>query len=138
MIALIRRIPLSIRRTLFLLAVAAIAFVSLWSRGNIDEHVPETVQRRDYLIHAGCYLVLSALALWSFGRVACPWRSRFTAAAGCALYGLVLEFLQLLPIVGRSCSVKDVLDNLLGAVIGALLLPLSLYPTFKGKSPYER
>ena len=138
MITLLGRIPLSVRRTLFLLAVAAIAFVSLWSRGNIDEHVPETVQKRDYLIHAGCYLVLVSLALWSFGRAARAWRSRFTAAAACALYGLVLEFLQLLPIVGRSCSVQDILDNLLGAVVGALLLPVSLYPDSKGESPHER
>ncbi len=138
MITLIRLIPLSVRRTLFFAAVAAIAFVSLWSRGNIDEHVPETVQKRDYLIHAGCYLVLSALALWSFGRAARPWRSRFTAAIACALYGLVLEFLQMLPIVGRSCSAQDILDNCLGAVVGALLLPVSLYPDSKGESPHER
>ena len=104
----------------------------------LEEAVSETVQKRDYLIHAGCYLVLSALSLWSFGRASRPWRSRFFAATACALYGLVLEFLQMLPIVGRSCSAQDILDNCLGAVVGALLLPVSLYPDSKGESPHER
>lgn len=128
MISLLRRIPVPVRRALLVLAAAAIAFVSLWSHSNIEEHVPDEVQRRDYMIHAGCYLVLAALALWSCGRREQPWRSRLAAVAACFSYGLLMEVLQLLPIVARSCSVKDVLDNLVGAALGALLLPSFLWP----------
>lgn len=138
MISLLRRIPVPVRRAILFLAVAAIAFVSLWSHDNIEENVPEKVQKHDYMIHAGCYLVLGALALWSYGRRARPWRSRFAVAAACALYGLLMEVLQLLPVVSRSCSARDALDNLLGAAVGTLLVPVACWPEPSPHSSPER
>ena len=122
-----RFIPVRLRRVLFALALAAIAFVSLWSHNNLEAHVSHDIQSRDYMIHFFCYLVLSAMALWSFGRRSRPRCSRLFAALLCFSYGALMEVLQTLPAVGRSCSLTDIRNNLLGALVGALL-PRFLWP----------
>lgn len=116
-----RFIPVRLRRVLFALALAAIAFVSLWSHNNLEAHVSHDIQSRDYMIHFFCYLVLSAVSLWSCGCRARPWRSRLFAVLFCTGYGVLMEVLQMLPIVGRSCSLSDMKNNLLGSLVGALL-----------------
>lgn len=124
----LRFVSVPVRRLLFFAALGFIAFVSLWSHDNLEEHVPKEIQSRDFLIHLGCYLVLCACCLWSFGRRAAPTGSRVAAALFCAGYGLLMEFLQLLPAVGRSCSLHDMRQNLIGAVLGAVLVPRFLWP----------
>lgn len=119
-----RFVPVPLRKAAFGAALAAIAFVSLWSRGNIDAHVAPGIQQKDYMIHFACYLVLGFLAVYAHGQKRRPWRSRCVAALFCTAYGVLMEVLQMLPIVGRSCSVSDMLDNFLGATAGALLGPL--------------
>ena len=124
-----RFIPVPVRRILFLVALGGIAFVSLWSHDNLEEHVSEEIQSKDYVIHLVCYLVLCACCLWSFGRRSAPWRSRVGAILFCTLYGVLMEVLQRLPIVGRSCSLDDIRQNFLGAVLAGLLLPRFLWPS---------
>ena len=127
-----RFVSVPVRRALFALALAAIAFVSLWSHENLETYVSEDVQSRDNMIHAVCYFVLAATALWSCGRAERPWRSRILAVLFCFGYGALMELLQMLPVVGRNCSLKDILDNLLGAAIACLLFPRAWWP---GESP---
>jgi VanZ family protein len=121
---LLRLVPVPFRKTFFLLALGAVAFVSLWSRRNVDAYVAPSIQQKDYMIHFGCYLVLGALAVYAYGQERRPWRSRLGAAAFCSAYGVLMEVLQMLPAVARSCSVSDMLDNFLGSVAGAMVAPL--------------
>jgi VanZ family protein len=117
-----------VRRVLFLFALAAIAFMSLLPRADLDAHVPPEVQSRASLIHFVSYLALGACALWSRGRRRAPWRSLGTAVAFCGMYGIAMECLQMLPVVGRSCSASDVAQNLAGAAVAALCTPTWLWP----------
>lgn len=124
----LRIFPVWLRRALFFAALGGIAFVSLWSHGNIEEHVPQEVQSKDYVIHLGCYAVLAACGIWAWARRSAPWRSRALVAAFCFFYGALMEVLQLLPIVGRSCSLSDIRQNAIGAILGALVVPRLLWP----------
>ena len=124
----LRCIPVWLRRALFFVALGGIAFVSLWSHDNLEEHVPKEVQSKDYMIHLACYAILAACGLWAWARRSAPWQSRVLVAAFCILYGALMEVLQLLPIVGRSCSLSDIRQNAMGAILGALVVPRLLWP----------
>ena len=124
----LRRIPVWFRRARFFAALGGIAFVSLWSHDNLEEHVSKEVQSKDYVIHLGCYALLAACSLWAWARRSMPWHSRAVAAILCFLYGALMEVLQLLPVVGRSCSLLDIRQNAIGALLGAIALPRFLWP----------
>ncbi len=124
----LRRVPVWFRRALFFAALGGIAFVSLWSHDNLEEHVSKEVQSKDYAIHLACYALLAACSLWAWARRSLPWHSRVFAAIFCFLYGALMEVLQLLPVVGRSCSLLDIRQNAIGALLGVIALPRFLWP----------
>ena len=75
-------------------------------------------------VPAGLFLVLAVGRWWS-GLLLAP-----LGLLGLALYSLGIEFVQLeLARLDRACDVTDMVDNILGAVIGfgigALALPLA-------------
>jgi hypothetical protein len=77
-------------------------------------------------VPAGALLVL-AVARWRVGWVAAP-----LGLIGLAAYSLAIELLQLeLARIDRACDVTDLVDNVVGAVIGfgvGLVLSLVLRP----------
>ena len=121
-------VPAVFRRVAFGAVLAAVTFVSLWPRTSLDANVPADVQRHDSLIHFACYAVLSACALWAWGRRRAPWRSRLAAWASAALYGALMEAMQALPAIGRSGSWGDARQNAVGALVGILAVPALLWP----------
>lgn len=124
------RIPVSLRRVVFVVVLGVVSFVSLWPRPYLDANVPAEIQSKDSWIHLGCYLALSLCFLWAWGRRNAPWRSRAMAALLSALFGSLMEVLQAIPALGRSCSWGDARQNCLGALLGALALPVLLWPPF--------
>ena len=78
-----------------------------------------------WLFHTLCYASLSGL--WLLSRAARPrgLLPRLDAALAFASLGCALELAQaLLPFVARTCTLSDASANALGALLGALLVPL--------------
>ncbi len=109
------------RRIVLFAAYAAVAFVSLWPRSCVEEYVPGEIQAKDYLIHAVCYLMLAACTAWARGSTARPRRALLFSWLVCSGYGLLMEVLQMMPVVNRSFQWSDVAENALGALAGVFL-----------------
>lgn len=106
-------------------ALAFTLFFSLYPHEAVDATFSEEVQTFDWLFHALCYATLSAT--WLLGRTKRPQGllPRLDAALAFASLGCALELAQaLLPFVARSCTISDASANALGALLGALLVPL--------------
>lgn len=78
-----------------------------------------------------CYSTLAAVALWAYGRTHTPWQSRGITLTFCILFGITMELMQMLPWVGRCCSLADIRDNSLGALLSVLLFPVAWWPQGK-------
>ena len=106
-------------------ALAFTLFFSLYPHEAVDATFSEEVQAFDWLFHALCYASLSAT--WLLGRAKRPrgFLPRLDAAFAFASLGCALELAQaLLPFVARTCTLSDASANALGALLGALLVPL--------------
>ena len=100
------------------------AALSLQPRASVDAMYSPEIQSWDLAVHAALYAALAALACGGFVRRGPgSWRGRLAVWILLAGLGAVLELLQTLPAVGRSCSLSDVLSNAAGALAGALLAP---------------
>jgi VanZ family protein len=112
-------------RVAFGAALAFTLFFSLYPHEAVDATFSEEVQTFDWLFHALCYAMLSAT--WLLGRAERPHGllPRLDAAFAFASLGCALELAQaLLPFVARTCTLSDASANALGALLGALLVPL--------------
>ena len=100
-------------------------YFSLYPHDAVQETFSEEVQAFDWLFHTLCYASLSGL--WLLSRAARPrgLLPRLDAALAFASLGCALELAQaLLPFVARTCTLSDASANALGALLGALLVPL--------------
>ncbi len=116
-------------RAAFFAALAFTLFFSLYPHDAVQETFSEEVQAFDWLFHALCYAMLSAT--WLLGRAERPrgLLPRLDAAFAFASLGCALELAQaLLPFVARTCTLSDASANALGALFGALLVPLPSDP----------
>lgn len=96
--------------TLGALLLAGIAALSLLPIRGPDIDLPNS----DKFNHALAYMVL----MWYFGQLA---RCRLAVAGGLLAYGMSIELLQsMLP--PRSAELADLVANLVGMLIGSLLL----------------
>lgn len=112
-------------RVAFGAALAFTVYFSLYPHDAVQETFSEEVQAFDWLFHALCYASLSAT--WLLGRAKRPrgLLPRLDAAFAFASLGCALELAQaLLPFVARTCTLSDASANALGALLGALLVPL--------------
>ena len=127
-------------RAAFYAALAFTLFFSLYPHEAVQETFSEEVQAFDWLFpavlqasgspfHALCYASLSAT--WLLGRAERPrgLLPRLDVALAFASLGCALELAQaLLPFVARTCTLSDASANALGALLGALLVPLPSDP----------
>ena len=116
-------------RAAFFAALAFTIFFSLYPHDAVQETFSEEVQAFDWLFHSLCYASLSAT--WLLGRAERPHGllPRLDAAFAFASLGCALELAQALrPFVARTCTLSDASANALGALLGALLVPLPSDP----------
>lgn len=78
--------------------------------------IPPTLFGWDKFEHAAGFAALAALL--RYGWPAQGWRLQ---AAALAAYGAAIEFVQALPVIGRSPSPADWIADLIGIAIGLLL-----------------
>ena len=116
-------------RAAFFAALAFTVYFSLYPHDAVDATFSKEVQAFDWLFHALCYASLSAT--WLLGRAERPrgLLPRLDVALAFASLGCALELAQaLLPFVARTCTLSDASANALGALLGALLVPLPSDP----------
>ena len=107
-------------------ALAFTLFFSLYPHDAVQETFSEEVQTFDWIFHALCYATLSATWLLGCAKRPRGLLPRFDAALAFASLGCALELAQaLLPFVARTCTISDAAANALGALLGALLAPLT-------------
>lgn len=99
--------PRPLRIAVFLAACATIAWLSVAPNTAVP-----SVSMWDKLEHAGAYLGLTLLGVWSFR--AAPWR----LAGGLFALGVGLEIAQATMGWGRSGDVLDALANSVGIALG--------------------
>ena len=119
---LLRRAPF---RVAFGAALAFTLYFSLYPHDAVQETFSEEVQSFDWLFHSLCYAALSAT--WLLGRAERPrgLLPRLDAALAFASLGCAFELAQaILPFVARTCTLSDASANAIGALLGALLVPL--------------
>ncbi|WP_443024190.1 VanZ family protein [Sneathiella sp.] len=80
----------------------------------------------DKFLHLSCYFVMSTVACLS-GKT---WTMRYFLCFVTLLVSISIEFLQ--PLTGRSFEVFDMVANLLGIIIGILVMRLFMwrFPAF--------
>ena len=118
-----RRAPF---RIAFGAALAFTLYFSLYPHDAVQETFSEEVQSFDWLFHMLCYASLSALWLLSRAKRPRGILLRLDAALAFASLGCALELAQaFLPFVARTCTLSDASANALGALLGAILVPLS-------------
>jgi VanZ family protein len=71
--------------------------------------------------HAGEYAVLAALAEWAFLLRTSAWRAALAGVLVAAIYGPLMEVVQL-PLPYRALDVHDMVADWLGALAGALVV----------------
>lgn len=91
---------------------------------------PELFPHQDKVLHALMYGILAVLLGWALReqlhRKPLAWMLGIVAAA--TAYGALMEILQgQLTSIQRTCSWGDMLANLVGAVLGTVILRLQLY-----------
>lgn len=108
-----------LRKTVALVYLFVIAFLSLVPSGNIPE-IP-LFPGADKLVHICMYLGLSFLACWAYVGDFIRLRCMYTLLAAVFMYGVLMEILQRTMQNGRSFDFKDMVANLVGAIIGLLI-----------------
>jgi VanZ family protein len=107
-----------LRKTVALVYLIVIAFLSLVPASNLPEI--SLFSGADKIVHICMYLGLSFLACWAYvgdNR----FRYMYTLLAAVFMYGVLMEILQRTMHNGRSFDFKDMMANLVGAIIGLLI-----------------
>lgn len=77
----------------------------------------------DKVVHAAVFFVLSNLLYLGFARSGWSfWKGIFGAVGLSAIYGGIMEFLQLQFSVGRKFEVLDIIANITGAILSVVFL----------------
>ncbi len=103
-------------RALFFLALIGVTMLALWP-GAAN---PPAIYGSDKIHHVAAFFTLGALITlgWPPGPLARAVRS-FTLLFA---YGLAIELIQSLPLIGRSASVYDLGADLIGIIAGMALI----------------
>jgi len=119
MISYIHTLKPQVRKTIGVVYLLVIALLSLWPSNSLPQ-IP-LFPGVDKLVHICMYLGLSFLACWIYD--ACNQRLWFicTLLTAVFMYGALMEVLQNTMHYGRSFDFKDLIANLTGAIIGALI-----------------
>ena len=108
-----------LRKTIGAVYLLAIALLSLWPANSLP-HVP-FFSGADKLVHICMYLGLSFLACWIYDIGHQRIRFIYSLLAAVFMYGVLMEILQHTMHNGRSFDFKDMIANLVGAIIGTLI-----------------
>jgi VanZ family protein len=108
-----------LRRTIGLIYLGAVAFVSLMPANDLP-HIT-VYQGFDKAVHLSMYLGLSFLACWCFGISRKNMIPFYILLAGVFNWGLLMEILQRTMHNGRNFEFIDMIANLTGAIIGLLI-----------------
>jgi len=118
MISFIFSIKPWLRKTIGFIYLVNIAWLSLSPSYNIPVvNIPYI----DKLVHLCMYLGLSFLAGWIYDIGHHRVRYIYFILAGVFMYGVLMEILQRTMHNGRDFDFKDMIANLLGAIIGLLI-----------------
>ncbi len=119
MISYLYALKPQVRKTIGVVYLLVIALLSLWPSNSLP-HIP-LFPGVDKLVHICMYLGLSLLACWIYD--ICHQRLRFicTLLTAVFMYGALMEVLQHTMHNGRGFDFKDMIANLIGAIIGALI-----------------
>lgn len=99
--------------------LAIVAYLSLMPSRNIPD-IP-LFHGADKLVHICMYLGLSFLACWIYVADRHQLRFMYSLLAAVFMYGVLMEILQRTMRNGRSFDFKDMVANLVGAIIGVLI-----------------
>jgi VanZ family protein len=119
MISFIFSIKLWLRRTIGLLYLGTVAFVSLMPVNDLP-HIT-VYQGFDKAVHLSMYLGLSFLACWCFRITRKNMAPFYILLAMVFSWGLLMEILQRTMHNGRNFEFRDMIANLTGAIIGLLI-----------------
>jgi len=81
---------------------------------------PKVVLEFDLALNTIAYIPLGAIACLILGDTNPPWTARAKAVAGCALFSLAMEAMQLV-VATRVASIYDIATNTAGAFAGTLV-----------------
>lgn len=102
-------------RYLSIIWLAAITFASLISARSISSVGMINIPGFDKFVHFVMYMLLCFLLLKSIKG------KNMQVLALCICYGILMEMLQFLISTGRSFDFFDIIANIIGANVGALL-----------------
>jgi len=97
-----------------------------WCLLFIATHVPlpavKAIGANDKLIHFAGYATLAFLAAWALSqKSALTWKGYLTVWLVVALYGVVDELLQMIPMLHRSADRQDWYADILGAACALIV-----------------
>ena len=119
MISYIFSIKPWVRKTIGAVYLIVIALLSLWPANSLP-HV-SLFSGADKLVHICMYPGLSSLACWIYDIGHQRIRFIYSLLAAVFMYGVLMEILQHTMHNGRSFDFKDMIANLVGAIIGTLI-----------------
>ena len=119
MISFIFSFKLWMRRTIGLLYLGTVAFVSLMPVSALP-HIT-VFQWFDKAVHFSMYMGLSFLACWSFEITRKYMAPFYLLLSGVFMWGILMEILQRTMHSGRNYEFRDMIANLTGAIIGLML-----------------
>ena len=108
-----------LKKTFGVVYLAIVAFLSLLPSRNIPD-IP-LFSGADKLVHICMYLGLAFLACWIYDIGRHRIWIIYTLLAAVFMYGVLMEILQRTMHNGRSFDFKDMVANLIGAIIGLLI-----------------
>ncbi|PWE18155.1 hypothetical protein DDZ18_00645 [Marinicauda salina] len=99
-------------RLAFLVVLAIASFIAL----TPGPSAPDSLFGRDKFDHLAAFAALAVLA-----RAGWPRRTRLLTGGLLFVYGMGIELVQSIPLVGRTASIADLAANGLGIAAGLLL-----------------
>ncbi len=96
-----------------------IIIVTTLSLAPIDGPDIESLIDYDKIVHVIFYLVMTFLFLCSLGSQ--QWKHILIAIIICSLYGVLMEYLQRTTGQGRHFDYYDIIANIIGSLIGAII-----------------
>ena len=108
-----------VRKTIGAVYLVVIALLSLWPSSSLPQ--VSLFSGADKLVHICMYLGLSFLACWIYEIGHQRVWFIYSLLAAVFMYGALMEVLQHTMRAGRSFDFKDMIANLIGAIIGVLI-----------------
>jgi VanZ family protein len=108
-----------LRKTVGAVYLTVIALLSLWPANSLPQ--VSLFSGADKLVHICMYLGLSFLACWIYNIGHHRIWFIYSLLAAVFMYGVLMEILQRTMHNGRSFDFKDMIANLVGAILGTLV-----------------